>query len=150
MSYIWKLRLKEKKGKTTNNDNNKLGIHITLIATITSETIFLTVFFFFFLTLLMWTKPLLCVTFFLGFTKGRSFGGRFVLPVLIHHKCTFIWQQPGSEERLSLPTMPQAETALDKPEEPFWPILVRFPPSSRLSSSRTSCWLYTCWKQTCS
>lgn len=50
MSYILKLRLKEKKGKTTNNDNNKLGIYITLIATITSETILLTVFFFFFNT----------------------------------------------------------------------------------------------------
>ena len=50
-------------------------------------------------------------------------------------------------EGLHLPTMPKAETALDRPEEPFWPILVRLPRSMRLSNSRTSCWLYTCYKQ---
>lgn len=34
----------KKKGKTTNTDNDKLGIYITFIATIKSETTFLTVF----------------------------------------------------------------------------------------------------------
>lgn len=51
-------------------------------------------------------------------------------------------------EGLHLPTMPKAETALDRPEEPFWPILVRLPRSRRPSNSRTSSWLYTCYKQT--
>lgn len=51
------------------------------------------------------------------------------------------------EEGLYLPTIPKAETALDRPEEPFWPILVRFPRSRRPSNSRISCWLYTCYRQ---
>lgn len=45
-----------------------------------------------------------------------------------------------------VPTMPSADTALDRPDGPFWAIFVRFPKSRRLSNSRTSCWLYTCCK----
>lgn len=60
-----------------------------------------------------------------------------------------VWVVPlrGQAGKLYSPTMPKAETALDKPEEPFWPILVRLPRSRRPSSSRTSCWLYTCYRQ---
>ncbi len=50
-------------------------------------------------------------------------------------------QLKKEKKKRLLPTMPWAETALERPEDPFCPILVRLPRSRRPSSSRTSCWL---------